>query len=95
MDHKHSFESSVVMFDVVIQFVGTSANSDQNVILSDAAGKFLGANQIHFVIFGVLNNWNSHIVSLNYLLNVLVNLVTFSWLEPNGSLSEKLITLLI
>lgn len=42
-----------------------------------------------------MNNWDSNIVCLNDLLDVLINLVSLSWLKPYRGVSEQLIALLI
>ena len=85
----------MVVSDVVIQLVGSSSHSHKNVVLSKIARKLLSTNQVHFVILGVLHNWNSHNICLDDILNVLVNLVPLSWSETNWSVSEKLVTLLV
>ena len=95
VNHQHSLESSMVVSDVVVQLVGTSTHSHKDVVLSKIAGKLLSTNEVHLVILGVLHNWDSHIISLDDVLNVLINLVALSWSETNWSVSEKLVTLLV
>ena len=88
VNHQHSLEGSVVVSDVVIQLVGPSSHSHKNVVLSEVARKLLGTDEVHLVVLGVLNNWDSDIVSLDDVLDVLVNLVALSWSETNWGVSE-------
>lgn len=95
VNHQHSLESSMIVSDVVVQLVGASSHSHKHVILSKIAGELLSTNEVHLVILGVLHNWDSHIISLDDVFNILINLVALSRSETNWSVSKKFVTLLV
>jgi len=79
--------------NVVIKLIGSSSNSNHNVVLFQLAWKFVCSHQVKVVIQRVCDNWNSNLIFFDYLFDHGVSGVVFSCLKFDWSILEKLITL--
>lgn len=81
------------MLNIVIKFIGSSTNSNNDIVLFKSARKFVCSDQVEVVIIWVSNNWDSNIICPDNLINLIIDVVTFSCSKLDRSSSEKLIAL--
>ena len=98
VDHvndQHLLEDTVVVLKVIVKLVGTSTNSHEHIVLAKTARELLSTDEVHLLVLGVLHDWDSNIVSLNDVVDLVINLITLSRLELDGRDSEELVALLV
>ena len=81
------------MLNIVIKLIGSSTNSNNDIILFESARKFVCSDQVEVVVIWVSNNWDSNIICPDNLINLIIDVVTFSCSKLKWWSSEKLIAL--
>lgn len=83
----------MIVQNIVVKLIGSSCNSNYNIVLFQLTWKFICSNQVKIIIMRILDNWNSNLILFDYLFDLIINSIVFSSFEFDWSSLEKLITL--
>ena len=88
-----SLHFSMILGDIGIKSLDTTtSNSDHDRLELVLQSDLTSTNKV--ALLANVDDWNSYFHSLDHLLDLLIKLITFSWLENNRGLSEQLVTIL-
>ena len=93
VDNEHSLEIAIILNDVFLERLITSANSKEQAVSLDFANKSLRSHQV-VVIFDP-ENGESDVHLIDVLRDQIINRLSRSWLELHRSISKNILTLLV
>lgn len=93
VDYKHSLEESVVLRNIVFEFLVATSNSQNKLTVLDLAGYSVGTNQIKLIFYW--HNGDSDIQLFHVHINHFVHFIVLSRSENNRCFFKQFITLFI
>ena len=79
LDNESSLEKLAVLFDILFQVLIFAADSAEDLAVSHADLDSFGADKVQVILD--VHNWESNIVVIDAVFDVVINLESLSWLE--------------